>query len=141
MPRSVNCAEPPWRFNKRSRTTSATVVRVFTPAAVKAVRELASQGKSASDIADAIGSTPASVRVKCCQLKIQLSRRGRPSLVPNLSRHNEGKLVVYMRPDNYDALKRRAAQMHKSPVELAGMLLEAIASANIFEAVLDEPAE
>ena len=115
--------------------------RVFTPAVIKAVRELASQGKSASDIAGTIGSTPASVRVKCCQLKIQLSRRGRPSLVPGFSSHNESKLVVYLRPDGYAALKQRAAQMRKSPVELAGMLLEAIASANIFEAVLDDPAE
>jgi hypothetical protein len=113
--------------------------RVFTPAAIKAIREMASQGKSASEIAATIGSTPASVRVKCCQLKIQLSRRGRPSLVPSFPQHpNEHKLVVYMRPDDYAALKRKAVQLHKSPVELAGMLLEAIASANIFEAVLDD---
>ena len=113
--------------------------RVFTLAAVKVVRELASQGKSAANIATIIGSTPASVRVKCCQLKIQLSRRGRPSLVPNLSPPNGPKLVLYMRPDDYAALMRKATQMSKSPVELAGMLLEAIASANIFEAVLDDP--
>jgi len=110
--------------------------RVFTPAVIKAIREMASQGKSASEIAATIGSTPASVRVKCCQLKIQLSRRGRPSLVPSFP--NEHKLIVYMRPDNYTALKRKAAQMNKSPVELAGMLLEAIVSADIFEAVLDD---
>src|SRR6202050_1549950 len=113
--------------------------RVFTLAVIKAIREMASQGKSASEIAATIGSTPASVRVKCCQLKIQLSRRGRPSLVPSFPQQNsEHKLVVYMRPEDYGALKRKAAQMHKSPVELAAMLLEAIASANIFEAVLDD---
>ena len=113
--------------------------RVFTLAVIKAIREMASQGKSASEIAATIGSTPASVRVKCCQLKIQLSRRGRPSLVPSFPQHiNEHKLVVYVRPDDYAALKRKAVQMHKSPVELAGMLLEAIVSANIFEAVLDD---
>jgi hypothetical protein len=113
--------------------------RVFTPAVIKAIREMASQGKSASEIAATIGSTPASVRVKCCQLKIQLSRRGRPSLVPSFPQHNnEHKLVVYIRPEDYAALKRKAVQLHKSPVELAGMLLEAIASANIFEAVLDD---
>jgi len=113
--------------------------RVFTPAVIKVIRELASQGKSASDIAATIGSTPASVRVKCCQLKIQLSRRGRPSLVPTFPLHtNEHKLIVYLRPEEYAALKRKAVQLQKSPVELAGMLLEAIASANIFEAVLDD---
>ena len=112
--------------------------RVFTPAVIKAIREMATQGKSASDIAATIGSTPASVRVKCCQLKIQLSRRGRPSLVPSFPPHNEHKLVVYMRPEDYAALKRKAVQLHKSPVELAALLLEAIATANIFEAVLDD---
>ena len=43
-----------------------------------------------------------------------------------------------MRPDDFVALKRKAVQLHKSPVELAGLLLEAIVSANIFEAVLDD---
>jgi hypothetical protein len=113
--------------------------RVFTPAVIKSIRELATQGKSASEIAAAIGSTPASVRVKCCQLKIPLSRRGRPSLVPSFpQRIGEHRLVIYMRPDDYAALKQKAAHLHKSPVELAGMLLEAIVSANIFEAVLDD---
>jgi hypothetical protein len=112
--------------------------RVFTPVVIKAVRELASQGKTASEIAATIGSTPGSVRVKCCQLKIQLSWRGRPSLVPSLFPHNEHMLVVNMRSDDYAALKLKAAQMRKSPVEFAGMLLEAIVSANIFDAVLDD---
>jgi hypothetical protein len=53
--------------------------QVFTPKAVKIIRGLADQGRSASEIANVIGSTPASVRVRCCQLKIKLFRRGRPS--------------------------------------------------------------
>ena len=112
--------------------------RVFTPVVIEVIRELAGHGKTASEIAAAIGSTPASVRVKCCHLKIQLSRRGRPSLVPSPLPHNEHKLIVTMRPDDYTALKLKAAQMRKSPVEFAGMLLEAVVSANIFDAVLDE---
>jgi hypothetical protein len=50
----------------------------------------------------------------------------------------EQKLVIYLRPEDYATLKRKAAHIHKSPVELAGMLLEAIVSADIFEAVLDD---
>jgi hypothetical protein len=107
--------------------------RLFTPAVVKDIRELASQGKSASAIAAAIGSTAASVRVKCCQLKIQLSRRGRPCLQPD-----EHKLVLFMRPEDYTALKREAAHKHKSPAELAGTLLEIVASADMFQAVLGD---
>jgi hypothetical protein len=107
--------------------------RVFTPAVVKDIRELASQGKSASAIAAAIGSTAGSVRVKCCHLKIQLSRRGRPCLYPD-----EHKLVLYMRPEDYAALKRKAAHKCKSPGELAGTLLEMIVNADLFQAVLDD---
>ena len=111
--------------------------RVFTPTAIESIRELAGQGRSASEIADTIGSTAASVRVKCCQLKIKLSRRARPNLLQT-SGHRLGaeKLVVFMRPADYCALKRKAAGMQKSAGELAEMLLQAIASSDIYEAVL-----
>jgi hypothetical protein len=113
--------------------------RVFTPVVIKAIRELASQGKTASQIAAAIGSTAASVRVKCCQLKIALSRRGRPSLVPSWPQHpGEHKLVLYMGTEDYAALKQKAVQMRKSPSELAGTLLGEIISADIFDAVLGD---
>jgi hypothetical protein len=50
--------------------------RVFTPSAINTIRELAGQRKSASEIAEVIGSTTGSVRVKCSQLKIKLRRQG-----------------------------------------------------------------
>ena len=50
----------------------------------------------------------------------------------------EHKLVIYLRPEDYAALERKAAHMRNSPVGLAGMLLEMIVSANLFEAVLDD---
>lgn len=49
--------------------------RIFTPRTIVVMRDLAGEGKSAAEIAEAIGSTAASVRVKCCQHKIKLSRR------------------------------------------------------------------
>ena len=39
---------------------------------------------------------------------------------------------------DWDALNAKAAHMHKSPDELAGMLLEAIAVSDIYDAVLDQ---
>jgi hypothetical protein len=114
--------------------------RVFTPLVIKTIQELADQGKTASEIAQAIGSTAASVRVRCCQLKISLSRRGRPSLVPRLPRQPERQeLVVHIGQVDYAGLKRKAAQMDKSPVELAELLVQAVVSANLYEAVLDDP--
>ena len=103
---------------------------VFTPTAVEVIRGLAREGRSASEIADAVGSTAASVRVKCSLLKIKL-RRGRPGIVNQ-------RLVVHMRPADYAALERKARQMQQSATELAGMLLQAIVSSDIYEAVLDD---
>lgn len=110
--------------------------RVFTPAVIKLMRRLASQGGSASEIAAVIGSTAASVRVKCCQLQIKLSQRGRPSSM--LARGGgEQRLIIYMGQVEYTALNCKAAHMQKSSVELAARLLEAIAKSDLYEAVLD----
>ena len=114
------------------------MARVFTETVIKIIRELASQGKSAPEIAMIVDSTPGSVRVMCCKFKISLGRRGRPGLVPDLPGDNEGWLVVHMKPEGYAALRRRAVKRGKSAVELARMLLEAVISDNIFEAVLGD---
>jgi hypothetical protein len=106
--------------------------RVFTPTAIDAIRVLAAQGKSAAEIAAAIGSTPASVRVKCCQLKISLRRRWEQAL------HIEGhRLIIYLQDADYAALKRKAADRQRS-VELSGELLRAVIRGDIYEAVLDD---
>jgi hypothetical protein len=106
--------------------------RVFTPSAIDTIRELAAGGKSASEIAEVIGSTTASVRVKCCHLKIKLRRRGRRTI-------ESGRLgvVIYLEAADYAALKRKAAEMQKSACELSGKLLTAIVRSDIYEAVLD----
>jgi hypothetical protein len=107
--------------------------RVFTPAAIDAIRVLAAHGKSAAEIAAAIGSTPASVRVKCCQLKISLRRRWEQAL------HIEGhRLIIYLQDADYAALKRKAADRQRSAVELSGELLRAVIRGDIYEAVLDD---
>jgi hypothetical protein len=113
--------------------------RVFTPTVIKMIRELAGEGKTAPEIAHRVGSTPASVRVKCCQLKISLARRGRPTLVPKSSPPNDRqKLILQMRWVDYLALKRKAAQMQKSTPELAEMLLHAIVRSDFYESILNE---
>ena len=112
---------------------SGTRRRVFTPTAINTIRVLAAQGKAAAEIATAIGSTPASVRVKCCQLKIPLRRRWEQAL------HIEGhRLIIYLQDADYAALKRKAADMQRSAVELSGELLRAVIRGNIYEAVLDD---
>ena len=104
--------------------------RIFTPSAINTIRRLAAQGKSASEIADVIGSTSASVRVRCCQLKIALRRRPRQI--------SEQSLVVYLHAADYAALRRRAEDIQKSVGELSAELLKAIIRSDIYEAVLDD---
>jgi hypothetical protein len=104
---------------------------VYTPAVIELVRQLAGQGRSAAEIATVIGSTAATVRVKCCQLQIKLSKRGRQS------QRWFAKIDRVFGARRLRCLNRKAAYMQKSPIELAGMLLEAIVGSNLYEAVLD----
>jgi hypothetical protein len=113
---------------------------VFTPAAVATIHELARQGSSAAEIAAEIGSTPASVRVKCCHLKISLAR-GRPrSSQIGARQQQDQKLTLRIHPALYTALKRKSGEMQKSAGELAGLLLEAIINSDLYKAVLDDGA-
>lgn len=113
-------------------------VTIFSLATVELIRDLADQGKSSSEIAEIIGSTAASVRVRCSQLKIKLTP-GRLRLPQTRPRHiPEPKLVLYMGPAIYAALKRKAAHIQKSPHQLAEALLEAVIKSDIYDAVLDE---
>ena len=112
--------------------------RIFTPATVGMMRRLADQGRSATEIADVIGSTAASVRVKCCHLKIKLRRRRGSSAAHQLHDIRGAKLNIYLRPVVYAGLKQRADALHKSVADLAATLLEAVANSDIYDAVLDE---
>jgi len=106
--------------------------RVFTPSAINTIRALAAQGKTASDIAAVIGSTAASVRVRCCHLKIKLRRQRQHGVLIG------GQRLVICLPDaDFAALARKATHMRKSTAELSGKLLEAIIRSDIYEAVLD----
>lgn len=58
--------------------------RIFTADNLLRIRKMAAEGSSSFEIAEFVGSTPASVRVMCCQHKIKIGRRrhaGTPSLL------------------------------------------------------------
>jgi hypothetical protein len=121
----------PTHMTPESAPVNGSRRRVFTPTAINAIRVLAAQGKSTAEIATAIGSTPASVRVKCCQLKISLrSRWG----------HQIGRRSLLIDLDDADdaSLRRKAAETGKSAAELSSALLRAVIRGNIYEAVLDD---
>ena len=105
---------------------------------VEAIKGLAAQGKSAAEIAAVVGSTPASVRVKCSQFKIKLVRSHFGSRRNPLQLPSKRKLVVYLPPSVHAAMTRKAQDMRKSTGELAESLLRAVVNSNIYDAVLDE---
>ena len=85
------------------------------------IRQLIDRGFSDSEIADRMGCTVGTLRVKCSQLKISLRRPGKVVLPQAI----------------LDQLVDRAALMGVSAAALAADLLEEIARDNLFDAVLD----
>jgi hypothetical protein len=117
--------------------------RVFTPQNVALMQQMVNEGSSAREIAMTLGSTAASVRVTCSHLGIRLRRRRgcvpRPvppsgTLTPDL----EVPIVAYMPTEQYAEFTSRARTQGKPPGTFASMLLSAIATSDLYKAVLDE---
>src|SRR5215472_3523909 len=95
---------------------------------------MAARGCSAQEIADVIGSTASSVRVKCSQEKIRLKRGRGPARSP---RRHAGQfeepvqgvpIVAYLPGPVYAMLVKRASELRKRPSVFASMLLSAVAT-------------
>ena len=122
--------------------------RVFTSQNVALMGQMAEQGCSARQIAEAIGSTPSSVRVKCSHRKIRLKRgrgrgrAGQPVVLEQVERPlqeiNKMPVLAYMPATLYADFNRKANDQNQSPTIFASMLLTAIASSDLYKAVLDE---
>lgn len=91
---------------------------------------MAAEGLSAAAIADRLGSTPASVRTKCCELKIVLTA-GRGRTKPEM------KQIAFKVPYKvFAVLDERAAQLKLTPDRLARDILSVVLSDNLIDAVL-----
>ena len=116
--------------------------RVFTPQNVVLMQQMVDEGSSAREIAATLGSTPASVRVTCSHLGIRLRRRRgcvpRPLPSSGLMRDLEVPVVAYMPAEQYAEFTSRARAQGKPPGTFASMLLSAIATSDLYKAVLDE---
>lgn len=115
--------------------------RLDPPQKLLRIRNLAEQGRSAVEIANFIDSTPGSIRVFCSRHKIKITRSQR-YLRNALPRHihspSDHTIVARMPGRHYFDFQRKAERL-KMPVSvLASNLLTAIASSNIYEAVLDD---
>jgi hypothetical protein len=113
--------------------------RVFTPQNVRLMKRMAEQGCSASEIAMAIGSTPASVRVKCSHQAIRLKRgKGHVVQLSTLDHAVGVPVVAYLPEALYAEFKRQANDLRRPTSILASMLLSAVATNDLYKAVLDE---
>lgn len=118
--------------------------RIFTSQNLTRIRHMAEQGSSTLEIARTIGSTPGSVRVVCCHHKIRLVRRKRSvdpapqTDISHMDRTPEHIIRAHMPAPLFDEFNRKAEQLQLSPSDLASHLLVAIATSNIYEAVLDD---
>ena len=86
---------------------------------------LLDEGLSDSEIANRMGWTVGTLRVRCSQLKISLRRK------------NATQRQVLLPQSIFDQLHQRAAMMGIATSVLAAELLKAIARDSLFNAVLD----
>ena len=126
---------------------------IFTPTALARIRSLVEQGLSAAAIADEIGCTLGSLRVRCSQLGIRL----RPSPYPKRAPAPEALRMAVPLPGACrqtsdqveqlnislphviaEQLRDRAARANLSEADLAAELLVTISRDNLYQAVLDD---
>ena len=112
--------------------------RVFTSQNIARMRDMAENGSSSFEIAQAIGSTAASVRVQCSHHKIRIKRGQRATELQHTPSRLTNNIVTHMPTSLYVEFQRKAAHLRISPSVLASNLLAAITISDIFEAVLDD---
>ena len=117
--------------------------RIFTPHGIATMRNMAANGDSARDIAQRLGSTSASVRVKCSQLKIKLVRRGPWSgyIDGSGGDHPERTFMITLPLDEFCKLVEAAQLRNCSPPVLARRIVTLVLRDNLVDGVLDEDDE
>ena len=101
----------------------------FTPAVIEQIPCLVKEGKTPAEIAQLIGCTISSLRVRCSHLRISL-RRDRP-------KDEVQRLVVLLPPNTVAELERRGELSGMSGSQLAADLLVAVVRDHLYKAVLD----
>ena len=132
----------------------------ITPAALEQVARLVDRGLSTSEIAEAVGCTVGTLRVKCSQMGISLRRKSRNKAgsaatraseqsrahVSNVhfsrrqapaSRRYQLSVAVSLPQTAVEHLHERAAAKRMSVTALASMLLEIIVRDGLYDAILD----
>jgi predicted HicB family RNase H-like nuclease len=108
--------------------------KIFTPQVFVKILNLVDQGFSAAEIAEKVGCTLNSLRVKCSQQGICLRRRAK--FGPGITRPE--RLTVRISGNVAVRLEQQAGKQGISGTKFAANLLEAIVRDNLYDAVIDQ---
>src|SRR4051812_47624680 len=111
--------------------------RKFTPLVIEQIPNLVGNGKTVSEIADSIGCTVSTLRVRCSQLKISLRRSRERSDDRSEKRNLSSQLNLLLSSAAVEKLRQQAKAERMSDSQYAASLLEAIARDDLYRAVLD----
>jgi macrodomain Ter protein organizer (MatP/YcbG family) len=106
---------------------------IFTPQVFALISNLVEQGLSAAEIAEKIGCTVGSLRVRCSQHGIRLRRRAKF----NLKIAHSKRLMINLSGNVADRIKQQADKLGISATKFAANLIETIVRDNLYDAVLD----
>jgi hypothetical protein len=126
---------------------------ILTPTALERVAKMVKQGATAAEIADEIGCTLGTLRVRCSQSRISLRHPGFKRVGGNRADYHEGReagstncpprrrLNLSLPQQTMIQLDEWAAVHGLSAASLAAKLLVTIGRDSLFAAVLDESVE
>jgi hypothetical protein len=110
--------------------------RIFSPGVMLEISRLVAQGLAASEIAEKIGCSIGTLRVKCSQHGISLRRccddsEIRPTRIP------QARIVIQLGRSAATGLQQKAQIQGTTGPRLAAALIEAIVQDNLYDAVID----
>jgi hypothetical protein len=116
--------------------------KTFTPAGLLLINRLRDEGRPSAEIAEKLGCTLGTLRVRCSQLGISLrqQRHGKCRTLPDLlQRGRDKKLAIALSVDVINQLHSRAASIGRTEAQLVSELLKVIAQDDLYDAVLAGP--
>ena len=109
---------------------------IFSPPVLSQISKLVAEGLSAAEIAEKIGCTLGTLRVKCSLNGISL-RRSREESAMNSERKPHTRIVIHLGRSAAVRLQQTAQNRGTTGPRLAAALLEAIVQDNLYDAVID----
>ncbi len=110
--------------------------RIFSPLVLSQISNLVAQGLSAAEIAQKIGCSLGTLRVKCSQHGISL-RRYCDDAGMTSERKPHARIVIQLSPSAAFRLQQKAQIQGTTGSRLAAAVLEAVVQDNLYDAVID----